>query len=765
MTMRPDVAQRFEKSIEEARRRAEALRANIKIPPPTDPVDWIEQNVCIPSTVSTVGGMLIDLYGFQKGLIRLALHSKTKWFVVPKGTRTGVTQLFTAINAFHVFYEGKPVGLWQPTDEKAEKYDKEYWHATVRESPKLAKFIRKPKRGEPLDTWFYRTYTNGGKFLLSSATVDDNFRGDTVVKTSGDEVDADGWRGGKKGTQGKKFGLMWERSRTFWDRAQYIWSSPLEEETSNIWREWLLSDQRHYNVRCPHCGEVQYLKWGGAKTDFGIKWSLDENGYVDKAWYVCEHNGCVIEEAEKYAMDEEAGAVLYNDDDVDLETAGKRLGWQPTRKAIRPGWVGCHVPGYISLFAGAAWKQLAQEWLDAQGDPEALQTFVNNLLGEPWRRIEVDQVIEIGSYATRRPVPYEDEVPAWVKYLFAYVDVQDGWLDPALKLPPRLEMTVLGAAAGYEAAVIGHFVLKDGDLLGPQMLAQLDDIAFRKWRRAGDGAQLQIVIVGLDGSSGEHLPILQTVARAPHRLHAFRVFKGENETAKDKAPIIINAPMPNESMNKLYRIGTRRAKDLANRMVRNDTPGPFHLWFPKTIQIALDDSDGRFKYFDGVFAERRVLDGGVEKWARKAKMNTGEPWDGIVGCIAALELGMLTYPEISREIGDMRVQPPRLGYDGPDRSVMADILSRRMVSGFDGTTSRSLIPSLGTVNLPDRVRAPSPVADTPPEEAPAAGERRSGLKVRAYVGVPDTPRPDQPAQQAGMRIKKGGLTVRKRTLV
>jgi hypothetical protein len=243
----------------------------------------------------------------------------------------------------------------------------------------------------------------------------------------------------------------------------------------------------------------------------------------------------------------------------------------------------------------------------------------------------------------------------------------------------------------------------DGELLGPRMLEQMDDIVFRKWTRGGDGAQPQIAMAALDGGSGEHLPILQTIARAPHRLHSYRVFKGENETSKIKAPIIINAPLPGENKNVLYRIGTRRAKDLANRMIRNDTPGPFHMHFPKTIQMALDNGDGRFKYFDGVFAERRVIDAGVEKWVKKAKMNSGEPWDGIVGNVAVHELATLTYIEMGRDLGDLRIQPPRPAYEGPDQSVMANILARRMLSGFDGTTSRSLIPVRGTVTRVGRL--------------------------------------------------------------
>ncbi|ELY20985.1 phage terminase large subunit family protein [Vreelandella titanicae] len=53
----------------------------------------------------------------------------------------------------------------------------------------------------------------------------------------------------------------------------------------------------NFHVPCPLCGEEHILKWGGPDTGFGIKW---HQGKPETALYLCEHNGCVIEQHEPH---------------------------------------------------------------------------------------------------------------------------------------------------------------------------------------------------------------------------------------------------------------------------------------------------------------------------------------------------------------------------------------------------------------------------------------------------------------------------------
>ncbi|WP_281181178.1 phage terminase large subunit family protein [Candidatus Arsenophonus triatominarum] len=47
-------------------------------------------------------------------------------------------------------------------------------------------------------------------------------------------------------------------------------STPTVKHVSRIEKVYNESDQRHYWVPCPHCGEFQILEWGGPDTPYGI---------------------------------------------------------------------------------------------------------------------------------------------------------------------------------------------------------------------------------------------------------------------------------------------------------------------------------------------------------------------------------------------------------------------------------------------------------------------------------------------------------------
>ena len=117
-----------------------------------------------------------------------------------------------------------------------------------------------------------------------------------------DEVD--GYPSGGAGSEGDQIALGIKRSETFWNRKIGLGSTPTVKNVSRIEKAYNESDQRHYWVPCPHCGEFQILEWGGPDTPYGMKWDKDKdgNGLPDTAYYVCRHNGCVIHDSDKPLM-------------------------------------------------------------------------------------------------------------------------------------------------------------------------------------------------------------------------------------------------------------------------------------------------------------------------------------------------------------------------------------------------------------------------------------------------------------------------------
>ena len=136
-------------------------------------------------------------------------------------------------------------------------------------------------------------------------------------------------------------------------------STPTLKSVSRIARQWEQGTQGWRYLPCPHCGAFQTLKWGGPHEKFGIKFDPTP---PHRAHYVCEAEGCIIENWQLAAMD-------------------ARGEWRHARP--EPG----REPSYRinALYSPVTtWDKAVQEFLDAKDDPEKLKTFVNLWLGEPW---------------------------------------------------------------------------------------------------------------------------------------------------------------------------------------------------------------------------------------------------------------------------------------------------------------------------------------------------------------------------------------------
>ena len=83
-------------------------------------------------------------------------------------------------------------------------------------------------------------------------------------------------------------------SNTFGRSAKmFLVSTPKVHGSSRIEREYEMSDQRRYNVPCPHCGGLLWLKFERLRR---------ERGAPETAVYACEHCEEPIEERHKATM-------------------------------------------------------------------------------------------------------------------------------------------------------------------------------------------------------------------------------------------------------------------------------------------------------------------------------------------------------------------------------------------------------------------------------------------------------------------------------
>lgn len=232
-------------------------------------------------------------------------------------------------------------------------------------------------------------------------------------------------------------------------------STPGIAGLSRIARLYEQSDQRRYHVPCPHCGHFQYLQWSG------LVWSPD----VTHAWYACAECGAAIEEHHKTDMIAQGRWVAANPD-----------------SPIRGYTINCL---YYQFGLGPRWLDLVREWLDAQNDPAALKTFINDRLAETWEDPSMRAVKH--NVIAQRAEPYPlRTAPLGVLAITVGVDTQDN----------RLAVHVVGWGRGMTSWTLDYVELP-GDPAEEEVWLALTDLLNRPIERA-DGALMRPVATAID---------------------------------------------------------------------------------------------------------------------------------------------------------------------------------------------------------------------------------------------------------------------------
>lgn len=247
-------------------------------------------------------------------------------------------------------------------------------------------------------------------------------------------------------------------------------STPQVQGISRTEWLWNKSDQRQFHVPCPHCDHMQPLVWGG------LHWT--PNG--ERCWYVCSDCGALIHEHEKTAM----------------IAAGKWIPKHPERK-LRGYQTNAL---YYSIGLGPRWQDLVQMWLDAQGDPARIKTFVNDRLAEAWEDPAMRAVRH--NVIADRAEPYKlRTVPAGGLVLTAGVDTQDN----------RLEVHIVAWGPGLAAWTVDYAVLH-GDPADDDVWAALTDLLNRPIEHE-HGGHLRVQATCID-AGGHRTEAVKNYARA-----------------------------------------------------------------------------------------------------------------------------------------------------------------------------------------------------------------------------------------------------------
>jgi len=227
-------------------------------------------------------------------------------------------------------------------------------------------------------------------------------------------------------------------------------------------------------------------------------------------------------------------------------------------------------PNHVGLKCWAAisfdltWSDMMATFIKAnnankRGDKSELKTVTNTIFGEQWERTE-DKIEHNDIY--RRREHYKAQVPAGVKYLTSFTDVQ----------ADRFETEVIGWGEGEESWGIEYIRLY-GDMTRPEIWNVLAD-KLRKQYKHESGALIDIKLNGID------------CGYIPDQVYAFCKKNGIRNFIPTAGMDGWNRPLadfprePNKAG--VYRtiIGSDTGKEMVFNRLKIQEPGNGYMHFP-----------------------------------------------------------------------------------------------------------------------------------------------------------------------------------------
>lgn len=384
--------------------------------------------------------------------MELSPSSDTEEVVIMKASQMGATAGSTEpLILFKIAEDPGPVLAITATDELAKTWNDERIDPMLEEAgliPKLATKIRKAtQHGGKGNTSTSKTWP-GGRLDIKTYGKMSQIRQISyqIGILEEEEEQANAAQRGVR--QGKFINIVRARTRAYKGRRKILRvSTPLIKKTSVIYPAFKEGDQRYYYVPCPQCGKLQRLMWSN------LKYKTTENKKVisESVYYECEH-------CQHHILDSDKSKIFK---DV---SQGGECRWIPhnaenAKKGVKSYQLS-------ALYAGPGfetWFDLAQMWVDAQGDPEVLQTFINLQLGEPFEDYADRPPAELlhslkGMYLQNNLPKKEKDNP-----LFTTLgcDVQAGNKrgDEWIKMP-RIEASLVGHGENNRTWLIAHYIIE-----------------------------------------------------------------------------------------------------------------------------------------------------------------------------------------------------------------------------------------------------------------------------------------------------------------
>ncbi len=523
-------------------------------------MEWADENFYLSGESSAIPSRWETLH-FQVAILNAMGNADIPRVDVFKSARVGFTKLMLAALGYFLAKKRRSVAFWQPTDSDRDEFVKTEVDPAIRDVPSWRDAFPDWNKKSKLNTLEIKGHL-GATAWFKGGTSAKNFRRISPDVAMLDEIDAfdadiDG--------EGDAVSLAWKRCEVSAFRKVIIGSSPKEKGSSQIEGAAETADAfMRFHLPCPHCGHEQPLRWKS------FKW---EKGKPETVGYECKSCEGRFPNSR---LTELSKLGVWRDEVRKIETRDGLEWFSDGERIEAPRHVAFHIWSAYSPFT--TWREIVKDWIDAQGNPLRLKTFVNTTLGETWEDVTGESLSK--EKLNARCEAYDAPLPSErIVLVTAGVDVQGD----------RFEVTFDGWGPGMECWTLGHEII-------PAETDKLEDWQGRlapvlEQTFEGFGLELVAEAGGIDTGYQTQTAYRFCQLNTSKNWLAFKGVGGD-------VPLMRPKPMSWKAKRGLdvFNVGVDAGKDAVFSMLSRES-GPASTHFPKE-GLPPD-------YFEQVTAEKR----------------------------------------------------------------------------------------------------------------------------------------------------------------
>ena len=605
------------------------------VAPPPDilPSEWAEENLILNESALSTGRWRSDTVPYQKDIIDAVVDPEVEKIVIMSSSQGGKNVIVNIIIGYFIDVDPSPIMLIEPTLDLAEDYSKRRLAPIIQDTKCLREKVYETKSRDSNNTILLKLFP-GGSLNLVGANSPRSLASKPIRVIIADEVDGFEASAGKEGDPLK---LADKRAITFWNRKKIYISTPVLKGTSRIEKEYLSGTQEKWCLKCPNCGEYQYINWHGIKFEH----SKDDKGNYS-VWDITFQCPDCLKKYDEYTWKQQPGAWVAENPDAIKTKKTRSFHWN------------------AFVYFWTSWEDIILEYLHSKSDPEEKKVFKNTVLGEPYEENINDEEY---SFLLDRREEYPADLPDGVLILTAGVDTQDD----------RLEYEIVGWGKGEQSWGIEYGVImgKPDQASTWQMLSdKLDTV----WRFE-NGLGLKVACTFVD-SGGHYTSEVYKFCRANEHRKIFAI-RGKGGAG---IPLIYSKGRSKKENCLYFNLGVDGGKAKIRSRLQIQQPGDRYCHFPLNEGKGYDQM-----YFKGLLSERPVT--------RKVNGRIKVVWEKIGGAKRRNEpLDVRNYAQAAFELlpVNLDILEERLKSMTPSKDKVIDVTKRKPQNRKYGVVNRGI---------------------------------------------------------------------------